>query len=434
MRITVFGLGYVGCVSAACFADMGHDVIGVDVDPRKLAMLRRGEPPVIEPGLDDLLRSAFNSGRLTVTDVVENAIRQSEVSIVCVGTPSRPNGSLDSRYVERVIDEIGAALANRSEYHVVTVRSTLLPGMLTQCLIPRLEAASGKPAGRDYGVCQNPEFLRESTAIRDFQSPPFTLIGELDARSGDRLAEAYAGVLAPIYRVPPEAAAMVKYASNAYHALKVTFSNEIGALCRQFDVNSQEVMDVFVRDTHLNVSAAYLRPGFAFGGSCLPKDVRALLYAAKQQDVHVPLLSAVIPSNDLHIQRVVDAVQGLNSRRVALVGLSFKPGTDDLRESPLVRLAESLIGKGHRLSIYDPDVSLSNLFGRNRDYIDTVLPHLGELLCTDARQAIDGCKVVVVGKVVSQQDEIRTTLTPGHTVVDLTRSNDWSPATQITIV
>ena len=436
MRISVFGLGYVGCVSAVCLAELGHTVTGVDVDARKLEMLRRGEPPIVEPGLDAMLTRILETGRLSVTDSAAAAVEASELSMVCVGTPSRGNGSLDTQYIERVIEQIGAALRNRPDYHVIAIRSTLIPGALGQRLIPRLEAASGRTAGDRWGICINPEFLREGSAIKDFQKPPLTLVGQFDERSGDVVAGAYAGIPAPVHRMPGEAASMVKYASNAYHALKVTFSNEIGALCNTFGIDSQRVMEVFTQDTHLNVSAAYLRPGFAFGGSCLPKDVRALLHTARQHDVEVPLLASVIPSNDLHIQRVVEVVRHFGTRDVSLFGLSFKPGTDDLRESPLVRLAETLIGKGFRLAIYDPDVSLSKIFGRNRQYIETVLPHLGELLREDVHQVVQHSKLTIVGKPVrgSGEVELRAGLTPAHTIVDLAGGTDWSPASRVSIV
>ena len=436
MKISIFGLGYVGCVSAVCLADLGHTIIGVDVDQRKLAMILRGEPPIVEPGLDALLTKVLATGRFSVTDSAVAAIEGSDLSMICVGTPSRPNGSLDTQYLERVIDQIGTALRHRLEYHVIAIRSTLIPGVLGQRLIPRLESSSGRKTGEGWGVCVNPEFLREGSAIKDFQTPPFTLIGEFDRRSGDTVAAVYQALPAPLYRMSGEAASMVKYASNAYHALKVTFSNEIGALCHAFQVDSQKVMEVFVRDTHLNVSAAYLRPGFAFGGSCLPKDIRALLYAARQGDLDVPLLASVLPSNDLHIQRVVDVVRSLGSREVSLFGLSFKPGTDDLRESPLVRLAEALIGKGFRLAIHDPDVSLSNIFGRNRQYIETALPHLGELLREDLAEVARHSKIAIVGKTLRgrEDSDLRAALTPAHTVVDLTAGTDWSPAVRVSVV
>jgi GDP-mannose 6-dehydrogenase len=434
MNIAVLGMGYVGCVSAACLADMGHQVIGVDVDPHKLEMLRRHQPPIVEPGLDGLLKTVMENGRLTVTDDTSQAVRQADVTMICVGTPSRPNGSLETGHLDRVVQQVGAALENRDRYRVVAVRSTLLPGVLAERIIPALENASGLKAGADFGVCVNPEFLRESTAIADFRNPPFTLIGALDGRSGEVLADAYSGLAAPVYCIPPDAAAMVKYASNAYHALKVAFGNEIGAICRTLSIDSHQVMKVFSEDRHLNISAAYLRPGFAFGGSCLPKDVRALLYAARQRDVQTPLLGSLIPSNDVHIQRVVDLVTSYEKRHVALLGLSFKPGTDDLRESPLVRLAETLVGKGFRLAIYDEEVSMSNLFGRNREYIERHLPHLAELLRTDLPGMLAEAEVLLIGKKVSGLDGIRTHLRSDQIVIDLLKHADWTPATQTSIV
>jgi GDP-mannose 6-dehydrogenase len=434
MRIAVLGMGYVGCVSAACLADLGHEVVGVDVDSRKLDMIRRGHPPIIESGLDELLARVVECGALTVSDSAASAVASAELTMVCVGTPSRPNGSLDTSHLDRVVEEIGAALVRERSYRVIAIRSTLLPGVLDARIVPQLQAASGGTVDSDFGICVNPEFLRESTAINDFRTPPFTLIGQRDQRAGDLLAQAYAGIDAPIHRVSPDAAAMVKYASNAYHALKVTFANEIGAICRSLDVDSRRVMEIFCQDRQLNVSAAYLRPGFAFGGSCLPKDVRALLYAARQRDVDVPVLGAMLPSNDMHIKRVVDLVSHNGRRRIAMLGLSFKPGTDDLRESPLVRLAETLVGKGHLLQIYDEDVALSNLVGRNRAYIEQVLPHLGELMSTDLGGLVTAADVIIVGKRFPRLDDVRHGLRAEQMVVDLTRSGEWHGASVAAIV
>jgi GDP-mannose 6-dehydrogenase len=434
MNIAVFGLGYVGCVSAACLAQMGHRVTGVDVNPQKVGMIGRGEPPIIEAGLDGLLSDVVRNGSLKVTTSACAAVRTSEVTMICVGTPGRVNGSFDTRGLERVIQEVGEALSSSRVYHVVAIRSTLLPGVLEERIIPLIEAASGRKAGPDFGVCVNPEFLREGSAIKDFRSPPFILIGELNARDGDILAHAYEGLDASVCRLTPDAAAIVKYVSNAYHALKVAFVNEIGTLCRQLDIDSHQVMDVFIRDRTLNISPAYLKPGFAFGGSCLPKDIRALLYAAKHRDVSMPVLEAVLPSNDLHIQRVMDLVASLDRRRVSLIGLSFKRGTDDLRESPLVRLAEALIGKGFALTIYDTDVSLSNVFGRNREYIERVLPHVNQLLSTDLIRVVNDAEVLIVGKQFPEFVDMKDRLRPEQVVIDLNGSNDWSPAGSKSIV
>ncbi|MDQ7065557.1 MAG: nucleotide sugar dehydrogenase [candidate division KSB1 bacterium] len=434
MKISVFGLGYVGCVSAACLADMGHEVIGVDVNPKKLDMVRRGESPIIEPGLDELLKKVVDAGQLRVTEDAEAAVLDSDVSLICVGTPSRMNGSLDTHYMDRVMEQIGGALAKTDRFHVVTIRSTLLPGVMNEHIIPLLENTSGKKAGADFGLCINPEFLRESTAISDFRNPPFTVIGALDERSADIMEQVYADISAPVHKVDPNAASMVKYASNSFHALKVAFANEIGAICNDLGIDSQTVMHIFQQDRQLNISTAYLRPGFAFGGSCLPKDVRALLYTAKHRDVGTPLLSSILPSNDLHIQRAVDRIIAIGQRDVALIGLSFKSGTDDLRESPMVRLAETLIGKGYRLTIYDEEVSLSNLFGRNQEYIERVLPHIHELMNNDLETVASKNPVLIVGKQPKPPEKLKKLLKPEQIVLDLTGNGKWPPAQTIKIV
>src|SRR5688572_14012260 len=418
MRIAIFGLGYVGSVSAACLAAAGHDVIGVDVDQHKLSLLRSGRPPVSEPGLDDLLGSGVSSGKITVTDDTAAAVRESELSLVCVGTPSRRNGSLDTTYLERVMSQIGAALPDRA-YHVVAIRSTVLPGVVQSTLVPLLEQASGRVAGDGFGVCVNPEFLREGSAIRDFQRPPFTLIGETDRRAGDLLQGVYAHLEAPVHRVQPDEASMVKYASNIFHALKVAFGNEIGAVCQQLGIDGQTVMRIFCEDRDLNISPRYLKPGFGFGGSCLPKDLRALVHVARELDVTAPLLVSVIPSNDAHIQRVVDVVLETRRRQVALLGLSFKVGSDDLRESPFVRLAEGLIGKGVPLRIYDPDVALGDVFGRNRAYVQDHLPHVGQLVATDFAEVIGGADVIIVAKRLAETARLPELMVPNQTVIDL---------------
>lgn len=434
MKIAIFGMGYVGCVSAACLASMGHFVTGVDVNQEKLDMIRHGRSPIVEEGLDELLVEVVKAGNLTVSSSPCDAIRECEVSMVCVGTPSRMNGSLDTQYLDRVIEQIGTALSALSTYHVVAIRSTLLPGVFQEQIIPLLESTSGKVAGKEFGVCINPEFLRESTAIKDFHAPPFTLIGEFDKRSGDTLAQVYTDLTASVYRVEPDAAAMVKYASNAYHAVKVAFANELGTMCKNLDIDSHKVMEIFRQDKNLNISSAYLRPGFAFGGSCLPKDVRALLYTAKHRDINMPLISSILASNDAHIQRAVEFLATLDKRRVTLLGLSFKPGTDDLRESPLVRLAETLIGKGYELSIYDEDVALSSVFGRNREYIEQVLPHINKLMRTDLEELINDSEVLIVGKRFERLGKIRSQLCPTQIVIDLVGVDNWFPAQRGSIV
>jgi len=419
MKIAIFGLGYVGSVSAACLADAGHDIIGVDVDPHKLSLIRGGRAPVSEPGLDDLLARMVADGRLAVTDDTAAAVQQSDLSLVCVGTPSRRNGSLDTTFLERVIGQIGAALAQGSAYHVVAIRSTVLPGVVASRLMPLLEDASGRRAGDDLGMCVNPEFLREGSAIRDFRRPPFTIIGATDRRAGDVLEAMYAHLESPVHRVRPDEASMVKYASNAFHAVKVAFANEIGAVCQQLSIDGATVMRIFSEDRDLNISPRYLRPGFGFGGSCLPKDLRAMVHLTRELDVVGPLLGNVLASNDAHIQRTVDAVLGLRQRRVALLGLSFKVGSDDLRESPFVRLAESLIGKGIQLRIYDPDVAIGDVFGRNRAYIEEHLPHVGQLVSTDLANVITSSDVIIVAKRLAETAELPALIAPHQTVIDL---------------
>jgi GDP-mannose 6-dehydrogenase len=419
MKIAIFGLGYVGSVSAACLAAAGHDVIGVDVEPQKLALIRQGRSPVTEPDLDEALQSALTAGRLQTTDDTAAAVRAADMSLVCVGTPSRRNGSLDSAYLERVISQIGQALRGRPGYHLVAVRSTLLPGVLESTLIPLLEEASGRSVGSDIGVCVNPEFLREGSAIRDFQNPPFTVVGANDARAGDVLLQAYAHLKAPVFRVRPDEASMVKYASNAYHALKVAFANEIGAMSQQLGIDGRQVMRIFCEDRDLNISTRYLKPGFGFGGSCLPKDLRALNYIAKVSDLNLPLLDHVIDSNDAHIKRVIDLVLEHGKRRVTLLGLSFKKGSDDLRESPFVTLAEGLIGKGLTLRISDPDVALGQLVGRNRAYIEERLPHVAQLMTPDWEQSVAESDVVIVAKAIAGAADLAAAMRSHHLLVDL---------------
>src|SRR3954470_14735055 len=338
MRISVFGLGYVGSVSAACLAAQGHEVVGVDVNPTKVELMTRGQAPVVEERIGELTAEVVGSGALRATTDVAEAVRESEISLVCVGTPSAANGSLSTAYLERVAEEIGGVLAGLDRWHTVVFRSTMLPGTCTDLLVPILEKESGKTAGVEFGVAVNPEFLREGSSVKDFFDPPKTVIGELDSRSADAVAEMYRGLPGEIHRVPIAVAEMAKYADNSFHGLKIAFANELGAVCAALGLDSHAVMDVFLADTKLNVSPAYLRPGFAFGGSCLPKDLRALTHTARRLDVEVPLLANLLASNETHLRRAVDTVIALGRRKVGIFGLSFKAGTDDLRESPMVEL------------------------------------------------------------------------------------------------
>jgi GDP-mannose 6-dehydrogenase len=424
VNIAIFGLGYVGSVSAACLAAAGHRVIGVDVDGHKLELIRSGKAPVQEPGLDELLERFVSSGQLTVESVTERAVENTQISLVCVGTPSRRNGSLDSTYLERVLQDIGRALARTGAYHVIAIRSTLLPGVLSSRLVPLIERASGGRAGQDFGVCVNPEFLREGSAIKDFQNPPFTVIGADDDRAARVLRQVYGHLDAPVQMMLQDEASLVKYASNAFHALKVSFANEIGALCQSLGVDGRRVMQVFCEDHELNISSKYLRPGFGFGGSCLPKDLRAITYLGKDLDVTTPLLSSVLPSNDAQIQRVVDAVLDQSRRRVGLIGLSFKTNSDDLRESPFVRLAEALIGKGISLRVFDPDVAIGKVFGRNRAYVEERLPHVAQLFVDGLPDVAAASDILIVGKRVPGIEAIKTLRTPDHLVIDLAGIDD----------
>jgi GDP-mannose 6-dehydrogenase len=425
MRVSVFGLGYVGCVSAACLAQRGHQVIGVDVNPAKVDLVAGGVAPVVEERIGELTAEVVASGALRATTDTAAAVAQTEVSLVCVGTPSAANGSLSTTYLERVAEEIGAALATKDTWHTVVFRSTMLPGTCTSLLIPILEKSSGKTAGVDFGVAVNPEFLREGSSVKDFFDPPKTVIGQTDPVAGDAVAGLYDGLPGEVFRVAIEVAEMTKYADNSYHALKAAFANEIGSVCRALGVDSHQLTEIFLADRKLNVSPAYLRPGFAFGGSCLPKDVRGLVYAARRADVAVPLLSHVLPSNEDHLRRAVELVMATGKRRIGLFGLSFKPGTDDLRESPLVELAERLVGKGYDLRIYDANVSLSRLIGANRDYIEARLPHLGELLRAEVTEVLEHAEVCVVGCVEPTVTEALAAA-GDRTIIDLVRLPDAS--------
>jgi GDP-mannose 6-dehydrogenase len=396
LRVAVFGLGYVGCVSAACFADRGHAVFGVDVNPEKVALLAAAKPTVVEERIGELVGEGVASGRLRATTDAAAAIGETDIALVCVGTPSRPNGSLATEHLERVVSEIGAALATLGRRYTVVIRSTMLPGTCEGVLVPLLEEASGLVAGRDFGVAVNPEFLREGTSVKDFYSPPKTVIGELDEASGDAVAALYEGLPGPVHRVPIRVAELTKYVDNSFHALKVAYANEIGAICKQIGLDSHTVMDIFLADTKLNISPAYLRPGFAFGGSCLPKDIRALSHFAGRHDLRLPVLEHILPSNEEHLRRVYDLVVGFGKRRIGLLGLAFKSGTDDLRESPMVELAERLLGRGFELLIHDSQVALSQLAGANRAYIDERIPHLSKLMAPTAASVIEASEVCIL--------------------------------------
>jgi GDP-mannose 6-dehydrogenase len=419
MRVSVFGLGYVGCVSAACFARLGHHVVGVDVAKTKVDLINAGQTPIIEDDIGDIITEVVASGRLSATTDAVAAIEQSDISLVCVGTPSRKNGSLDLSYIQRVSEEIGRALASKEGKHTVAIRRTVLPGTIDDVVIPALESA-GLRVPEDVGVAANPEFLREGTSVADFFDPPFTVIGTHDEDAGAVLSKLYEAIEAPLHVTEVKVAEMIKYASNCYHGLKISFANEMGNLAKALDVDSHLVMDLFAQDEKLNVSRAYLRPGFAFGGSCLPKDIRAAVSKGNETDVPLPLLAATLASNDLQVSRAGDMVLGAGNRRIGILGMSFKEGTDDLRESPMVRLIEFLIGKGMELAIYDQNVKEAGLVGANKSYIEAEIPHIWSLMKPDLDEVIGFGDTIIVGH---NNREFRTELQAvrNKVIVDLVR-------------
>jgi GDP-mannose 6-dehydrogenase len=414
-------MGYVGVVAAGCLADDGHHVIGVDSNPTKVALINRGAAPIVEQEVGEIVERNVEAGRLQAMDDVASAIAHTDISFICVGTPSQLNGSLDLRFVRKVCEEIGAALRTEDGFHVTVVRSTMLPGTMRDTVIPTLEEYSGKKAGTEFGVCNNPEFLREGTAVSDYRNPPKTVIGGTDVRSGDLLASLYAALDAPLVRTSVETAEMVKYVDNVWHALKVAFANEIGNICKPLSIDSHEVMEIFCKDTKLNLSRYYLKPGFAFGGSCLPKDVRALTYKARTLDLDLPVLNAILPSNQLQIERGYAMIAAKGKRKIGVLGFSFKAGTDDLRESPVVEVIERLIGKGYDLRIYDKNVNMAALTGANRDYILNHIPHISRIMVTSMDEVLEHAEVLVVGNGSIEFNGLAARLRPGQSLVDLVR-------------
>ena len=424
MNISVFGLGYVGVVSAACLAKDGHTVVGVDPNETKVELINSGRTPVIEAEVDELIGEAVSAGRLSAGYDAADAVMKSDISLVCVGTPSQPNGSLDLRYVKAVCTEIGQALRDKEDYHVVVMRSTMLPGSMLDIVLPSLEASSAKSAGTEFGVAINPEFLREGSAVFDYRNPPKTVIGCSDERSGEIVAGLYRDLDADLVITDLKTAEMVKYVDNVWHALKVGFTNEVGNVAKALGVDGHRVMDIFCLDTKLNLSPYYMKPGFAFGGSCLPKDLRAFTYKAKTLDLKLPILESILPSNELQVRKGFDMVAAKGGKKIGILGFSFKAGTDDLRESPMVELIERLIGKGYELRVYDRNVNLARLVGANRDFILNRIPHIAALMVESIDAAIEGAEVVVIGNADPEFEGVPKRLADGQNLVDLVRIDD----------
>jgi GDP-mannose 6-dehydrogenase len=418
MKITIFGLGYVGSVVSACLGQDGHDVIGIDFDVNKVDCINNSKSPIVEPLLEEAIAKAVGAGRLRALTTVDNL---GDVSFVSVGTPSNENGSFGLSQILRVAEQIGDLLARTEHFHVINIRSTALPGTVQEKIIPLLEARSGKKVGRGFGVCVNPEFMRETTAVYDYYHPPLTVIGATDQRSGDLVASLYERIDAPVERCSLRTAEMIKYACNAFHAVKITFANEIGNFCKAFGIDSHEVMEVVCKDTKLNLSPYYMKPGFAFGGSCLPKDLRALLYESKSKDVEIPMLNSILSSNRLQVERAVNQVRKTGKNKIGVLGLSFKAGTDDLRESPIVNLIENLIGKGYSVSVYDEEVSLARIHGANKRYIQQSIPHISSLLKDRIEEVLINSEVLVVAKKGKRFEESVSGLNHGSVVIDLVR-------------
>ena len=428
MRVSVFGVGYVGCVTAACLAREGHQVIGVDVDSFKVKSINEGRSPFFEPGLEELIREMVSSGRLRATVDHTHAVHNSDVALICVGTPTNSDGSTRLDYLKHVLTSIAKALRELDRYYVVALRSTVLPTALEEQLIPLLEQNSRRSVGKDIGFVYNPEFLREGVALKDFQDAPWTIIGSTVARAGDLVACLYQKLSAPIVRTDPKTAAMVKYFSNAFHALKVVFGNEVGTFCRELGIDGAEMMQIFCQDSKLNISAKYLKPGFAFGGSCLPKDIKAILSEVGKRGLELPLLESILPSNEAHLKNCIRMVADTARRRIGLVGLSFKEGTDDLRESPAVELAERLIGKGFDVRVYEPTMAPGKLHGTNLSFIEQSIPHIWKLLVRRLDELMLHAEVIVVMQTLSREEDLKCfkTMRADQVCVDLVRT--LSPA------
>lgn len=421
MKISVFGLGYVGSTSAACLAKKGHTVIGVDVNPIKVNMINRGQSPIIEKELNKIIRDTVKNNRLHATLNWKLAVSETDVAFVCVPTPSNSNGSIDLNFITRVCRQIGKEIKKKNDYFVFVIRSTVLPGTTEKEVIPILEMTSEKRAGKDFGVCMNPEFMREGNSVDDFFNPPKIVIGQYDKNSGNVVEEIYEGINALLIRTEIKIAEMIKYADNTFHALKITFANEMGNICKKLGVDSHEVMNIFCLDKKLNLSPYYFKPGFAFGGSCLPKDLRAITHEAKMEDVETPMLNSILESNRKQVQLVINKLLEYKNKRLGFIGLSFKPGTDDLRESPIVEVVETLLGKGFEICIYDRNVDLSRLIGANKEYIEKEIPHISSLMCHSIEQLLDKADVIIVGNKEKESRQIMEKVRNNQVIIDLVR-------------
>ncbi|MCL4117182.1 UNVERIFIED_CONTAM: hypothetical protein GTU68_045238 [Idotea baltica] len=423
MNISVFGLGYVGVVSCACFSRDKHNVIGVDVERTKVDLINSGKATIIEKGLEEEIQNSVELGLLNATQDYKEAVLNSDVSFICVGTPSLPNGAINLAYIFGVVKQIAEVLKNKPSYHTVVIRSTVKVGTLKACK-EIIEDISGKKHDVDFGVVSNPEFLREGTAMYDFVNPPYTIIGTESEKSKDIMTSLYQTINAPIHFIKPEEAEMIKYTNNNFHAMKITFANEIGNICKENGVDGHVVMDIVAKDTKLNLSPYYLKPGFAFGGSCLPKDVRGLTQIAKNLDLKTPLLSSLLKSNFYQVERGLDIIYQTKKRKIGFLGFAFKSGTDDLRESPVVEVIETLIGKGYELNVYDSNVHLSSLLGKNKEYINSHIPHIYKLLKEDVNEVIENSEVLVIGNNAKEFSKIINTIPSDKIIIDLVRVDE----------
>jgi len=424
MKISVFGLGYVGCVTAACLAEEGHDIIGVDINKKKVDEINSGKPTIIEKGLNSLVEKNMRNDRLKATTNSNQAIINSELSLICVGTPSYPNGDINLEYIKNVSKEIGNALAAKNRFHTIVIRSTVLPGTTEGVIIPILENVSQKKASEDFGICINPEFMREGNGVYDFYNPERIVIGCRDKRSSDLVEEVYRSIesiKAPIVKTNIKTAEMIKYVDNAFHGLKVAFANEIGDICKKIGIDSHEVMNIFCMDKKLNLSPYYLKPGLSFGGSCIPKDLRALVYKARRLDQDCPVLESILDSNEKHKEKSIELILEQKKRKIGIFGLAFKAGTDDVRESPIVDIVETLIGKGYKLHIYDSNISIQDIFGSNRAFIEEKIPHITSLLCSSMKEVVDNSEILVLSNNSEEFKKIPEMMRDDHVLIDFVR-------------